>query len=79
MRRRPASVDNPLPAELTEPAVWPPCPRFDGGEQPCVCWWSQRQQEWIDSGNEWPGNSLTALLDMLRRFECRQPWNQTVI
>jgi len=44
-----------------------------------VCWWSQRQEEWIGSGNEWPGNSLTALLDMLQRFECRQPWNQTVV
>ena len=54
MRRRPPPLEASLPAELVDPQLWPLCPRFDGGTQPCV-WWSARQSEYLDAGGDWPG------------------------
>ena len=82
MRRRPPKVDGSLPAELADPALWPLCPRFDGGEQPCTCWWAARQSEFLEAGGEWPGGErreLTDLLEMLDRFPCREPWDGSKI
>ena len=55
VRRRPRALIGSLPAELVDPTLWPLCPRFDGGEQRCVCWWARRQDEYIKGGGEWPG------------------------
>jgi hypothetical protein len=82
MRRRPPPLGGLLPAELTDSRLWPLCPRFDGGEQRCVCWWAGRQCEFLESGGEWPGGEhreLTDLLEMLDRFPCREPWSDSQI
>ena len=82
VRRRRPDVIGSLPAELVDPTQWPLCPRFDGGVQRCVCWWSQRQDEYLKGGGVWPGGErcqLTDFLEMQSRFPCREPWDPLAI
>ena len=82
MRRRQPDVIGTLPAELVDPQLFALCPRFDGGEQRCVCWWAKRQAEYLEAGGEWPGGEgreLTDLLEMQRRHPCREPFDGTLI
>jgi hypothetical protein len=81
MRRRPVQW-GAVPAELTDPRLWPECPRFDGGVQPCSCWCAAQRQEWVDAGNEWPGGSaqeLTDLIDLQNQHECNEPFDPSTI
>ena len=75
MRRRPPMVPDSRPAELLDAASWPLCARWDGGSQPCCCWFAAQQQEWIDAGNEWPGNDLADLLKVFRVHQCAAPFD----
>lgn len=82
MRRRQPDVIGALPAELVDSALWPMCARYDGGEQRCVCWWAQKQHEYVAAGNEWPGGDervLADLLEMHTRFPCNEPFDGTLI
>ena len=82
MRRRPPPPLGSLPPELVDPALWPLCPRWDGGEQRCVCWWARRQDAYIKGGGEWPGGpgrELTDLLEMMDRHPCREPFDGSQI
>ena len=82
MRRRRADVIGSLPAELTDPALWPQCARWDGAEtQACVCWWAA-QAAFLDAGGEWPGGEgreLTDFLEMQRRHPCREPFDGSTV
>jgi hypothetical protein len=75
MRRRPQVVSDSRPSELMDAARWPQCLRWDGGAQPCVCWFSRAQEEWIEAGNDWPGDALASLLDLFRVHECNEPFD----
>ncbi len=79
MRRRLPDVAGLLPTELIDPALWPQCPRYDGGTQPCSCWWAQRQNEYLVAGGEWPGGESREMTDLLAvicgPFECREPFD----
>lgn len=82
VRRRPPPLLDSLPAELVDPRLWPLCPRWDGGVQPCSCWWAKRQGEFLEAGGEWPGGEqreLTDLLEMQDRHPCREPWDESRI
>ena len=80
VRRRPPETDGLLPAELVDSTLWPLCPRYDGAEQRCTCWWARRQREYLDAGGEWPaGRELTDLLELLSRHPCNAPWDETLI
>jgi hypothetical protein len=85
VRRRPPEMSGstvPLPAELSDPRLWPQCARWDGGTQPCTCWCAKQQTLWLEAGNEWPGGvkrELTDLFDMLDRFPCHQPFDRSDI
>ena len=61
---------------------WPQCPRWDGGSQPCVCWFSRQQRQFVDAGNEWPGGEVGMLadyLEMQRVHDCNEPIDWSVI
>jgi hypothetical protein len=83
MRRRPPPAEAAsVPAELMDLRNWPPCPTYDTSQafQPCACWFAERQREWLDAGNEWPGGRVQAFSDFLEvRGECRAPWDQSKI
>ena len=71
-----------LPAELTDPDLWPRCPTYNGDEQACSCWWAEAQREFLAEGGQWPGGPARELGDLIEiqtRFECREPWNESAI
>ena len=77
VRRKVREVTGTLPAELVGPTLWPLCPRFDGGVQPCSCWCVEQQETWLADGNEWPGGArqeLADLLELVGRHPCREPF-----
>ena len=64
--------------DLMDSARWPHCARFDGGTQPCLCWFARQQREWIEGGNEWPDGEVGYLADWLevaRVHECNEPFD----
>ena len=81
-RRRPAELIDSGPAALVDQGLWPKCPRFDGGVQPCTCWCAAQRQEWVEAGNEWPGGpqqELGDLIDIHKRYPCREPFDPSTI
>lgn len=78
-RREPVQRLGGEPARLMDASTWPLCARAGGGEQPCSCWFADRQSEWAATpGNEWPGGDVGLLRDYLaviRVHECNAPFD----
>jgi hypothetical protein len=81
VRRRRLEFDA-APAELMDPRRWARCERWDGGDQPCLCWFSEAQQKFVDDGNEWPGGETQMFADYVkvqRDHKCERPFDWSVI
>jgi hypothetical protein len=60
---------------------WPRCDRWDGGTQPCLCWFSERQRELFEAG-DWPGGDagmLSDYLEMAQHHDCNKPIDWSLI
>lgn len=66
-----------------DPQSWPECQRFDGGTQPCCCWFAERQSEWLEvEGNVWPGGEAGAFRDWITisgQHECNAPFDPSEV
>lgn len=83
MRRRKVVNAGDVPAEIVEPSLWPTCARWDRPtEQPCSCWAAERQHEWLNAGNRWPGGDERELIELFKLFDthpCRKPFDESII
>ena len=79
MRRRQAGGSGRH--QLMDASRWQQCTRFDGGTQPCLCWFAEQQDE-LQAVGEWPGGEAAVFADyseMTQRHDCAAPFDWSAI
>ncbi|MGV0618175.1 hypothetical protein ABQE58_25105 [Mycolicibacterium elephantis] len=64
---------------MVDASSWPRCDRFDGGSQPCWCWFDEQLEE--IAPRNWPGGEAVQIVDYMNvtmQHECNAPWRPSL-